>query len=417
MSIQGFLPWKKGNRLPEGRSGLALRQAGMAFSVFMLILAASGPAAAVPFGPGRGDEIFPASPHKGMQVTYSLAGVDLEAPVDGKSALTTRTYKGSFSGNALALKVTSSELRGTCRSAAGDSFLLISAAIWVDGQRKDFAGKNPCAGAASGPADQSVNLGRADFTLSLPIPPTAADGGFFIRMKSVEGGSRVEAIVVKGVFVAAGRSAPDLEDLALIQAAPMSNLPGGAADAAGSNPAAASTPGTGPAAGTAPAPPGSGPTTVSPGTSGTGEFRGRRGAGNLLLPLALIGFSNLALLTAIVAIRRRRPPAESSSRVDARLDIFTPDGLKLVYPIDKTSIRVGRSSGYDVSLHDEKISGLHAVIKIEGGKFRIEDLGSTNGILLNGKKIAEGPLHLEDEIVLGSTRLVLKSGRTADMRS
>lgn len=51
---------------------------------------------------------------------------------------------------------------------------------------------------------------------------------------------------------------------------------------------------------------------------------------------------------------------------------------------------VGRASVNDVTIADYVISRHHAAIHTAAGKFFIEDLGSTNGVKINGKKITRG---------------------------
>ncbi len=50
-------------------------------------------------------------------------------------------------------------------------------------------------------------------------------------------------------------------------------------------------------------------------------------------------------------------------------------------------ISVGRSPDCTVSLPIRWISRLHAILRYEGGQFRIEDAGSKNGVFVNGQRI------------------------------
>ncbi|MBD3647788.1 MAG: FHA domain-containing protein, partial [Pseudomonadales bacterium] len=54
------------------------------------------------------------------------------------------------------------------------------------------------------------------------------------------------------------------------------------------------------------------------------------------------------------------------------------------YELSKEEISVGRKSDCDVSIKDPAISGNHARIHKLGDKYVIQDLGSTNGIFING---------------------------------
>ena len=64
---------------------------------------------------------------------------------------------------------------------------------------------------------------------------------------------------------------------------------------------------------------------------------------------------------------------------------------------------VGRSSSCDVVLNDADVSRQHARISFEEGSgWVIEDLGSTNGVVVNGGRV-DGRLRLSigDQITLG----------------
>lgn len=62
----------------------------------------------------------------------------------------------------------------------------------------------------------------------------------------------------------------------------------------------------------------------------------------------------------------------------------------------------------DFVLDDDSISAQHARIKNERGQFVLYDLASTNGTLLNGRRVQRSNLSDGDEIVIGGTKLVFK---------
>jgi pSer/pThr/pTyr-binding forkhead associated (FHA) protein len=69
---------------------------------------------------------------------------------------------------------------------------------------------------------------------------------------------------------------------------------------------------------------------------------------------------------------------------------------------------IGRQ-GADIELEDDKVSRKHAEIGLYGpGAFVLRDLASTNGTLLNGRRVTEkAKLGHWDEIRLGDTVLRL----------
>jgi pSer/pThr/pTyr-binding forkhead associated (FHA) protein len=73
--------------------------------------------------------------------------------------------------------------------------------------------------------------------------------------------------------------------------------------------------------------------------------------------------------------------------------------------IDQDEIIIGRDSGNDIQIDNEAVSREHARI-IRGPNFYlIEDLNSTNGTFVNGKKINKKFLQKVDEILIGKHSL------------
>ena len=76
-------------------------------------------------------------------------------------------------------------------------------------------------------------------------------------------------------------------------------------------------------------------------------------------------------------------------------------------PLDRDVVILGRALEADIRLNDSKVSRLHARIDVEVDRnsgdraFRIKDLGSTNGTLLNGQLVVESLLNNGDKILIG----------------
>jgi len=72
----------------------------------------------------------------------------------------------------------------------------------------------------------------------------------------------------------------------------------------------------------------------------------------------------------------------------ARLIINSPDGKRGILELKKPVITIGRGSANDLVLNDTSVSRFHAVIKVaEDDVVTIADRGSTNGVLINAKRI------------------------------
>ena len=97
--------------------------------------------------------------------------------------------------------------------------------------------------------------------------------------------------------------------------------------------------------------------------------------------------------------RRWCPPAGASAIV--RTGFYS--GLE--FGIDRERIVIGRGRKADLALAEATIARAHAVLGYDADGFYIEDLGSTNGTLVNGARVTRQPLKNDDEIQMG--KLVL----------
>ena len=70
--------------------------------------------------------------------------------------------------------------------------------------------------------------------------------------------------------------------------------------------------------------------------------------------------------------------------------------------LEKDRIILGRGAGVDVVLDDASVSNQHAALELAGEGFRIRDLGSTNGIRVNGAKVPAAELKHGDRLEIGS---------------
>jgi pSer/pThr/pTyr-binding forkhead associated (FHA) protein len=79
-------------------------------------------------------------------------------------------------------------------------------------------------------------------------------------------------------------------------------------------------------------------------------------------------------------------------------------------PLDKPIVLIGRHQECDIQIPSRKISRRHCCIAQVNDHLVVRDLGSTNGIRINGIKIIEGNLQAEDELMIGNVRYQLKIG-------
>jgi len=91
-----------------------------------------------------------------------------------------------------------------------------------------------------------------------------------------------------------------------------------------------------------------------------------------------------------------------------RLSLAIIDGPDAgsVYRIEKPRVTIGRANA-DLTLNDTEASRQHAAVEIRDTVYLLEDLGSTNGTLLDGRRITE-TTELQDkaEFVVGGSTLM-----------
>ncbi|MEO7255406.1 MAG: FHA domain-containing protein [Casimicrobium sp.] len=90
----------------------------------------------------------------------------------------------------------------------------------------------------------------------------------------------------------------------------------------------------------------------------------------------------------------------------AKLFWLQPDSSIIEFPLKAEQNLIGRTSRCDVRIKHPGISAEHALIRVLPGSATLEDLGSTNGTRVNGKKIELHTLRHGDQIGVGRERLM-----------
>ncbi len=75
--------------------------------------------------------------------------------------------------------------------------------------------------------------------------------------------------------------------------------------------------------------------------------------------------------------------------------------------LEPGTVFIGRAIDNDVKFRDKLISAHHAKIVTCFDASYIEDLSSTNGTFINGKRVKMHTLHPGDEIIVGHRRMVV----------
>lgn len=139
----------------------------------------------------------------------------------------------------------------------------------------------------------------------------------------------------------------------------------------------------------------------------------------LTLSLWVIRLAFLASLYAFLAfvVRAQLRDIRAASRDPAgalgRLVVVGSPNAPLigsVFLLDAVTT-LGRDLGSGVVLDDVFASARHAILTFRGRGWYVEDLGSTNGTLVNGVRVTRAtPLGFGDELLVGTTRLRLERG-------
>jgi len=70
-----------------------------------------------------------------------------------------------------------------------------------------------------------------------------------------------------------------------------------------------------------------------------------------------------------------------------------------VYALDSDQISIGRDSSNEIPVNDAEVSRRHSRLTFQGGKYVLEDMGSTNGTFVNGQRLT-GPRVLKSGEVI-----------------
>ena len=86
----------------------------------------------------------------------------------------------------------------------------------------------------------------------------------------------------------------------------------------------------------------------------------------------------------------------------SKIVIFLPDAGEVTHELTQARITVGRTEDNNIWINDASVSSHHAEFVLAGGKYTLRDLGSTNGMRVNGKPATEAELAPGDRIRFGS---------------
>src|SRR5262245_24954221 len=103
-------------------------------------------------------------------------------------------------------------------------------------------------------------------------------------------------------------------------------------------------------------------------------------------------------------------------RPEATLRIILRDGSVVERDIKQNEVTIGKGPQNDVILSDASVSSAHAVIRFEDGAYKITDLGSRNGTLVNDTRLGAEPRAIQhgDLIKMGHCALTFRLKEAGD---
>jgi pSer/pThr/pTyr-binding forkhead associated (FHA) protein len=98
-------------------------------------------------------------------------------------------------------------------------------------------------------------------------------------------------------------------------------------------------------------------------------------------------------------------PKPGRTRTPAVLRIRNGGFEGMTYTLEAEETLIGRNPNTDITLLDEGISREHALILYDedADRYSVEDLQSTNGTKVNGKRVRSAELQPGDVLQVGST--------------
>lgn len=97
---------------------------------------------------------------------------------------------------------------------------------------------------------------------------------------------------------------------------------------------------------------------------------------------------------------------ERLTSAKGKLVLLLADGTTLDIPLDRERVTVGRRPGNDVCLPYAAVSAAHAVFVTTPTAVVVEDLGSTNGTMINGKRMSRQVVRDGDRVEIGRQQIV-----------
>jgi pSer/pThr/pTyr-binding forkhead associated (FHA) protein len=111
--------------------------------------------------------------------------------------------------------------------------------------------------------------------------------------------------------------------------------------------------------------------------------------------------------------QKRDRAMSSAQSTPAPLASFAGDRAIVV---GSTPLVIGRDSRCDVRLHSLRVSRYHCCLTDVGGEVVVRDLGSTNGLRINGQRVTTGRLKPGDTLSIGQVDFSVEADAGSGIR-
>ena len=91
-----------------------------------------------------------------------------------------------------------------------------------------------------------------------------------------------------------------------------------------------------------------------------------------------------------------------------QLGELVPVGGGDAIPLIQNVMTIGRRESCDIRLDFANVSGTHAELAFRNGVWHLRDMGSTNGVKVNGERTLRRPLRPGDEIAVANHKYTIK---------
>ena len=93
-----------------------------------------------------------------------------------------------------------------------------------------------------------------------------------------------------------------------------------------------------------------------------------------------------------------------------KLVISDDEGRTTVVPLLRDEVTIGREKGNTIRLTERNVSRMHARLLKRNGSYIVEDLGSYNGVIVNGQRIeSRAELAAGDQLGIGDYDLAVQA--------